>query len=155
MNIGIIVHSQTGNTYFVAQKLQEKLAAAGHTVNIERVIPAGEARPGVKNLQLETKPGIAKYDALVFGAPVQAFSLSPVMTSYLRQLVSLQKKKVAGFVTQAFPYPWLGGNRAIRQMKKICKLKGASLCGSAIVNWMHSRRDQTIIEVIEKLSKLF
>lgn len=30
MNIGIIVHSQTGNTYLVGQKIQEKLIVYGN-----------------------------------------------------------------------------------------------------------------------------
>jgi len=155
MNIGIIVHSQTGNTHSVAMKLKEKLSAAGHSVNIERLKVVGEFRPGVKDLQLETLPNAGQYDALVFGAPVQAFSLSAVMTGYLEQITSLQDKQVACLVTEAFPYPWMGGNRAIRQMRKICESKGATVCGSGVVNWMSSRRDQQITEVTDRLSRLF
>jgi len=77
------------------------------------------------------------------------------MTRYLEQIGSLQDKKVACLVTEAFPYPWMGGNRAIRQMKRICESKGAAVCGSGIVNWMKSRRDQQIAEVVDRLSRLF
>lgn len=38
MKIGIILHSQTGNTLSVANKLKEKLISLGHTVNLEQVI---------------------------------------------------------------------------------------------------------------------
>jgi flavodoxin len=155
MNIGMIIYSQTGNTHSVAMRLKEKLSAAGHSVNMERLKIVGEFRPGMKDVQFETLPNAGQYDALVFGAPVQAFSLSPVMASYLKQIASLQNKKVACLVTEFFPYPWLGGNQAIRQMKKICESKGAAVCGSGIVNWSRARREEQIIEVVDRLSRLF
>ncbi|MDF2592532.1 MAG: hypothetical protein K0S75_1998, partial [Clostridia bacterium] len=37
MKIGIIVYSHTGNTFSVAQRLEEKLTAEGHSVKIEKV----------------------------------------------------------------------------------------------------------------------
>jgi flavorubredoxin len=155
MNIGMIIYSQTGNTHSVAIKLEEKLAAAGHSVDMERLKVVGEYRPGTSDVRFETLPNVGQYDALVFGAPVEAFSLSPVMKSYLTQIPSLQDKKVACLVTQFFPFRWLGGNRAVRQMKRICESKGAAVCGSGIVNWSRSRRDQQIAEVTDRLSRLF
>ena len=155
MNIGIIVHSETGNTHSVAMTLKEKLSAAGHAVNIERLKVVGEFKAGIKDLPLETVPDAGQYDALVFGAPVQAFSLSAVMAGYLERIASLQDKQVACLVTEAFPYPWMGGNRAIRQMRKICESKGATICGTGIVNWMNARRDQQIVEATDRLSGAF
>jgi len=155
MNIGMIVYSQTGNTHSVAVKLEEKLTAAGHSVNLERLQVVGGYESGTKDIQFETLPDVGQYDALVLGSPVEAFSLSPVMASYLKQVASLQNKKVAFLVTEAFPYPWLGGNRAVRQMKRACESKGATVCGSGIVNWMKKRRDQQIVEVVDRLSGLF
>jgi flavodoxin len=155
MNIGIILYSETGNTYSVSQKLKEKLVKTGHSVNIERLKVIGKAKPGTKDIQFESLPDIEPYDALVFGSPVQAFSLSSAMTAYLSQIKSLQDKKAAFLVTQYFPFPWLGGNRAIGQMKKICETKGATVCGTAVVNWSKPTREKQIIEMVEKLSKLF
>lgn len=100
-------------------------------------------------------PNVGQYDVLVFGSPVEAFSLSPVMISYLTQVDSLQNKKVACLVTQFFPYPWMGGNHAINQMKKICESRGAVIFGSKVVNWSSSRRNLKIIEAVDRLSKLF
>lgn len=154
MNIGIIVYSQTGNTYSVAKKLEEKLAAAGHTVTLERIEVVGDVAPG-QSVQFKTLPDATKYDALVFGSPVQAFSLCQAMVGYLKQVAPLQGKQVALLVTQAFPYPWLGGNRAVRQMTRLCNAKGATVCGSGIVNWMKKRREQQIVEVVDQLSSLF
>ena len=85
----------------------------------------------------------------------EAFSLTPVFSRYLGQIASLQGKKVACLITQQFPYPWLGGNHAIRQMRKACRAKGASVCGTAIVNWAQSRREKTIADAVERLAGLF
>lgn len=155
MKIGIILYSKTGNTYSVAQKLQEKLIAEGHSVDLEKLKVESEVKPGEKNIKFENLPDIGQYDALVFGSPVQAFSLSAVMSSYLSQVASLQDKKVALLVTQQFPYPWMGGNRTINQMKKICESKGATVFGSGIINWSKSNREQKIVEVVDRLSGLF
>jgi len=155
MKIGIILYSQTGNTYSVSLKLKEKLITAGHFVDIERLKVVGEMQPGTKDIKFEKLPDAEPYDALVFGSPVQAFSLSSVMASYLTQIASLQGKKIAFLVTQFFPFPWMGGNRTVGQMKKICESKGADICGAAIVNWSNRSREKRITEVVEKLSKLF
>jgi len=153
MKTGIIVYSQTGNTLSVAEKLKEKLAAAGHSAEIEQVTVAGGRKSGDRAFQLETRPDVAQYDALVFGSAVEAFSLSPVLKSYLAGVDSLQGKQVACLVTQSFPYPWMGGNRAIRQMRRICGSKGATVRGSAIVNWAKSRREKTTARAIERLTQ--
>lgn len=155
MKIGIIVHSQTGNTYSVAQKLQERLLSTGHSVNLERLIPVDEKQGIAKNIQLKAIPDLTKYDVLVFGAPVRGASISPVLDAYLTQVASLQGKKVACFVTQFFPYRWMGGNRAISQMKKIFESKGATVFGTGIVNWKNSHREEMITDVVEKLSISF
>ena len=155
MNIGIILYSETGNTYSVSQKLKEKIVKAGHSVNIERLKVIGKVHPSTKDVKFESLPDIEPYDALVFGSPVQAFSLSSAMTAYLSQIKSLLDKKVAFLVTQFFPFPWLWGNRTIGQMKKICESKGATICGAAVVNWSKPSREKQIAEMVEKLSKLF
>ena len=103
MNIGIIVYSQTGHTLSVAMKLEEKLSAAGHVVNLERVEIYGPDRPGATHVSLKTKPSIDAYDALVFGSPVRGGMMPPAMTSYLEQVTSLQGKRVVCLVTHFFP----------------------------------------------------
>jgi flavodoxin len=40
--IGLIVYSQTGNTLSLAQKVEEKLPAAGHDVTLEHLKTIGE-----------------------------------------------------------------------------------------------------------------
>jgi len=154
MNIGLIVYSQTGNTYSVAEKLLQKLAVAGHSATLERIEIVGEPQPG-QPVEFTSTPDPTGYDALIFGSPVQAFSLCQAMKEYLQETDSLEGKSVACLVTQAFPYAWMGGNRAIRQMEKLCAAKGANVCGSGVVNWMKKRRDQQIVDVTDNLSQLF
>jgi len=155
MNIGIIVYSQTGNTLAVAEKLKEKLSAAGRSVTLEQVTVVGGRKKGDKEFQLETLPDVGPYEALVFGSAVEAFSLSPVLTEYLKEVGSLEGKKVACLVTQLFPYPWMGGDRAIRQMRKLCQAKGATVVGAGVVNWVKFRREKTTARAVTRLSELF
>lgn len=155
MKIGIIVHSQTGNTYSVAQRLQKKLLSAGQSADIERVIPLDEKQNDASKIRLQNIPDISKYDALIFGCPVRGFSVSPALEAFLSSIPTLQSKKVAIMVTQFFPFPRMGGNQTIAQMKNICESKGAVVCGTGIVNWSSRRREKMITDVVENLSGLF
>jgi flavodoxin len=154
MKIGIIVYSKTENTYYVAQKLQEKFLENGHGAEIERVVPEGEVPPRAKNVDFQSKPEIEPYDALIFGSPVHAFSLAPPMKSYLEQLDSLQDKKIACFVTKGLRFNWTGGNQAIGKMKKIIESKGGKIVGTDIVVW-NKEKDQKIDEMVRKFAVLF
>lgn len=153
MNIGIVVHSQTGNTLSVAERLREKLAAAGHAVALERLEAEGEVRPGVRDVRLKSVPDVEAYDAVVLGSPVHAFALSVAMQAYLRQVPSLAGKRVACFVTQFFPFAWMGGHHALRQMARACQAKGATVCGTGVVNWSRRNRDQRIAAVVDRVSR--
>lgn len=155
MKTGIIVHSKTGNTYSVAQRLQESLLKLGYSVSIEQIIPADENQLDVNKVQLNKVPDINEYDVLVFAGPVHGFSLSPALAACLSKYESLKDRKIAIMVTQAFPFPFLGGNRTIAKIKQICELKGAIICDTGIVNWSSRRRKEMIEEVAERLSKCF
>ena len=84
MKIGIIVYSQTGNSQSVAEKLKDRLTEKGHTAEVEQVVPAGEVSPGTKEVHFKSKPDVEAYEALVFGSPVQAFSLAAAMKAWRR-----------------------------------------------------------------------
>ena len=76
-------------------------------------------------------------------------------TAYLKSVSSLDGKKVACLVTQQFPYAWMGGNRAIGQMKKLCRAKGATIVGSAVVHWAKSKREASIAAAVSRLAGLY
>lgn len=155
MSIGVIIFSQTGNTRSVAARIREKLISMGHAAEIEEITIRGKtpAQPG--KFELEMIPAADKYDALVFGAPVQAFTLNPVMKAYMERLPSLEGKKTAIFVTKQIPLLWVGGTGAVSQIKKACLARGAEVVGSEIVVWAEKQREPSITKCVENLSKLF
>jgi len=155
MRIGIIVHSYTGNTYSVAQAIQEKLSAAGHSVSLERITASDEEQRESGKVQLIKKPEVDEYDVLIFGAPVRGFSLSPAMTAYLERLKIQRGKKAACFLTQFFPLPAMGGKSSMGQMKKLCSSKGIMVCGTGIVNWSNINRKRRITDIADRFSVLF
>ncbi len=155
MNIGLVVYSWSGNTLSVAERLKERLATVGHSVDLIQVQVIGERKRGAPDFELAALPDIGGYEALVFGAAVEAFSLSPVLAAYLKRIESLAGQQVACLVTQQFPYPWMGGHRAVRQMRKLCQAKGATIAGSAVVNWAASRREKTMAAAIDRLAGSF
>jgi flavodoxin len=154
MNIGIIIYSQTGNTYSVGKRIKNELSNRGHNVDVERII-LDQEQSGKKGIEFKTVPTLSKYDALIFGAPVEAFSLNRVMKEYLLQITSLENKKVACFVTKALPYNWTGGNRAIRQMKKLCESRNGILSSTGIIVWMNKKREKSINTLVKEICSLF
>lgn len=155
MKIGLIFFSQTGNTRSVAKKLQENLAAAGHSVVLEEITITGDTPAQAGKFELANVPAVDSYEAIIFGAPVQAFSLNPAMKAYMEQLPSLAGKKVAIFVTKQIPLLWLGGTGAVAMMKKACETRGANVAGTEIVVWAEAKREKTVGKCVENLSKLF
>lgn len=156
MKIGIMIHSNTGNTYSVAEKLRDKLIKDGHFVDLDKLEPVGGENTNetdIKKIIFDKQPDLSKYDALVFGGPVRGFSISPVLSAYLSLIPSLKNKKVSILVTEHFPYPWMGGNHTIGQIKKICESKGATIIATGVVNWKNKRREEKIVAVVDNLSK--
>lgn len=155
MNIGILVYSQTGNTLSVAEKLKAALESKGHDACIESITNEGEISPG-KPVTLVSVPDPAKYDALVFAAPVMAFSLNPVMKEYLQQIPPIKGKKAGVFSTQQFPANWMGGNRAMKTMSVLLSAKGAQAFRGGVVHWKdEKKRSAQAEEVIAALCKAF
>lgn len=144
MKIGIIVYSQTGNTYSVAKKLYDKLLAEKHLVSIEKVEASRSTKQGEQIFELKKKPDVKEFDFIIFASFVEAFSLCPVMKKYLNDIKNLNEKKVVCLVTQFFPYAWMGGNNAIKQMAKICEEKGAIISQTSIINWKNKKREEII-----------
>ncbi len=147
MNIGIIVHSQTGNTYSVGKNLKDTLKSSGHKVDLVRIKTLSTTKGDVKSsdIQLDVLPDISEYDVLIFGAWIKAFSLCPDFAVYLNQLNGLEGREVSCFVTQHFPYKWMGGTNGLATMKKILVSKGATISETGVVNW--SRNDQRAIQI--------
>ncbi len=153
MKVGLIVYSQTGNTLSVAQKLEEAIKAAGHTVSIVRVEPEGGKASGPV-IKLKSVPDVSPYDAIIFASPVQGFSLAPVMKTYLSKISGLDGKKVYCYVTQQLKKTWMGGNRAVKQITAACKAKGVDILSSGVVNWSSSIREEQISDIVKRFSSI-
>lgn len=155
MNIGIIVFSKTGNTLSVAEKLRDTLLETGHKVALEQVTASNGVERDPKKIVLTNPPSAQGYDMLVFAAPVYGGRLPAVMQVYLQDLPSLEGKLLAGFVTQAFPFPWMGGKQTINGMEKLLQAKGGKLSATGVVNWMFpGKRKVLIAETVEKIAAI-
>jgi menaquinone-dependent protoporphyrinogen IX oxidase len=155
MRIGLLIHSHTGNTLAVAEQLKEKLIKKGHTVELRKLEPVGGENKNeidINRIHFKPEPEVSGFDYVIIGAPVRGFSISPVLAAYLNKVPSLTGQKVDLFVTQAFPYSWMGGNNAIKQMVKSCEAKGAVVRETAIVNWKSKNREEMIQELCTRLS---
>ncbi len=155
MNIGIFVNSKTGNTLSVAEKLRDKLVSIGHNVALEKIVASNDGEMNIEKIVISNPPSTQGYDMLVFAAPVNGFRLAFVMQAFLRSLPSLEGKLLAGFVTEAFPFPWMGGNQSLKGMEKLVQAKGGTLSATGVVNWRSpDKRDVLITQTIEKIAAI-
>lgn len=154
MKIAIIVHSYTGNTLAVAQKIQDRLVQAGHLAEIEQIKIKGGEQPNNPSFTIDNPLIPGGYDSYIFGAPVRGFSISPVISAYLNQISSLKDQKVACFVTKQLNSNWTGGNRAITSMKNICESKGGIVVTTGIVFSKSKNRDAMIGELADRICGL-
>lgn len=155
MNIGIIVHSQTGNTLSVAKIVSQKLQNRGHNVTIETIVPNDENEIDPTKIQLDHMPDISPYEGLIFACPVRGFTISGAMLTYLSTIPPLENKKIALFVTHLFPFAWMGGTPTIGKMKSLCQAKKGNLVGTGIINWKGLNRETNIEQMAIKLSDAF
>ncbi|MEA4998862.1 MAG: hypothetical protein VB087_05655 [Candidatus Limiplasma sp.] len=152
MKIGIIVYSQTGNTLQVAEQLKAALLETGHEAALEQITAQQEQTKEGITVNLTHAPDASVYDMVYFAAPVQAFSLCPVMKRYLATMQDFGGRRAALLTTQQLPKTWMGGKRAIRQMGQAVASKGGTVLASGIVNWSAKDRDARIRQVVAELA---
>lgn len=155
MKTAIIVHSMTGNTLLVAEKLKDTLEKRGVNVHLEKVEPAGGEDKNEMNLSritFQNRLDLSEYDNIVMAGPVRGFSMSPVLKAYFDQS-SLKNRRVYMFVTHFFPFPFMGGNSAISQMKKFVEERGGIVLDSSIIDWKNPSRERKIQTLVEQFSK--
>jgi len=157
MKIGIIVYSQTGNTYSVVEKVKEELTNKGHEVNINRLEPLNpnDVHPGAKNIKYKNLPELEKYDGYIFASPVQAFSLAAGMESYLNDIEKLNNKKTACVLTKGLPFNWTGGTRAMKQLKGLVEAKKGNVVETGIIKWLSFNRNRKIKNIVNKMGQTF
>jgi len=153
MKIGLLIHSFSGNTLSVGTRLKVHLEVQGHRVHMDQIIDANENPKSDRPVTLTHIPDINYYDIIIFGAPVRAFSLSPVMTAYLKQINCIENIKVFAYVTEGLPKPWMGGNRAIRKMISLLDTKSIKILDTAVINWSSRKKEMQIDSMLNRFSE--
>lgn len=153
MKVGMIVYTVSGHTLQAAQRLQARLAADGHEVNMEHIELEGPARVSNEEAGLKNSPLIANYDTLVFCTPVRGGSPPPPVRRYLDGLASLKGKRAACLVTHFFNPSW-GANQTVAALRAACLAKGARYLGAAAVRWPGLYRTHRIERAVRELCDL-
>lgn len=152
MNIGILVYSYTGNTLLVAERIKEQIEKEGNQADIHRITCVDGKPSGNKAMVLKDVPDVSKYDKLIIGAPINAFSLCNAMKLYFKES-KISASQVNCFVTQQFKSAFFGGNRGIRQISKFVTEQGAKINNKAIVHWSSKERETQIINASEQMAR--
>jgi flavodoxin len=133
----IIVHSSTGTTLNFAEDISDQLKKEKHDVKLvhlqtDPVIKGGSV-PKTASIKFTNLPNIKDYELILLGGPVWGFSASPIAIAALEKLGKLSGKKILPFVTMGFPFPAMGGNRAISMMSDKAKELGATVLPGKII----------------------
>jgi flavodoxin len=151
MNIGIIVYSYTNNTLKIAQRLEGYLMSKGHSVSVER-IKADNENPNSSTFRLTNQPNTQSYDAIIFGTGVRGFDCTPIFKQYIQTIQSLSNKKVAGYVTQYFPFDGMGGNQALSTMTRLIREKDAQLTQLGSVHMKFRSVDKQVESLFNRVT---
>lgn len=135
MKIGVFVHSQTGNTAKLGLAVVHALREKGHDVAIELLRPAGRVNPGSKNIEFRNLPDAARFEAVLFGGPIWAHNVSPVITSAITQIAGLKGKKTLFFLTSFFPPSLSGCKRSQAAVRSLLEETGASVLTGESLSW--------------------
>lgn len=155
MKTAIIVHSLTGNTLSVAERLKDNLEKRGVSVYLEKIEPSGGENKNEMDLariNFRKRLDLTEFDTIVMAGPVRGFSMSPVLKAYFEQS-SLKNRKVYMFVTHFFPFAFMGGNSAISQMKNFVEERGGIVLDSGIIDWKNPSRERKIQSLLEQFTK--
>ncbi len=153
MHIGIIYYSVTGTTEEFASRIANALIKDKHHVELINIKTDVKVTGPGQSFKILNEPDCSRFDLVLFGCPVWAFSACPVLIAAIKKSNGLSGKKVIPFVTMGFPFRFLGGTQALRQIEKDAKNKGADVMpGIVIPKLFHdfkSLMDKAVLEIIE------
>jgi NAD(P)H dehydrogenase (quinone) len=136
MHIGIFVHSQSGHTSTMGMAVTSRLREKGHEVDIELIKPAGRVHPRMKHVEFrDDVPDMSPYDAVLFGGPVWAFTASPVVGSFIKEIPTLKGKKVLCFSTSGFPTAISGAKGGLKKLGLLLEEAGAAVLEGEPLFW--------------------
>ena len=134
----VVYYSYTGNTKKIAKIIQEKLNC--DILELTPKIPFSTDYQTVvdeyQNNSIDNKKveinniniDFSEYDEIIIGTPVWWYTISPVVTTFLKKY-DLSTKKVYLFATNA---EWLG--RTFKDFEKLCNDKIQKAAGAAVCN---------------------
>lgn len=124
MKTAIVYYSMSGNTKYVADKIEEKLNADLIRIEPVKAYPDQGAKKfiwGGKSAVMGEKPKLQpyefnaeQYDRIIIGTPVWASSFAPPIRTFLHENKSISEKKIAVFAC----FSGGGADKAIGKMKK-------------------------------------
>lgn len=146
MKIGFIIHSQSGNTLSVAHKLMDQLKIQGHDVVLTHIKDedVNNSMQHPERLVTVVDEITSNVDVLFIGGWVQAFSLCRGLNHYINHQLSIQAKETHLFLTHHFPFEWMGGTNAMKQLVKPLMSKGLDIKTSKIFNWSRKNNQHQI-----------
>ncbi len=155
MKVGIVIHSQTGNTASLAGKIAEALRQKGHEAEVHLLRPVGVVKPSSKKIEFRREPDLSEYDTILYGCPVWAFNASNVIVAYLNKLTVLKGIKVLPFVTHGL-FKFMGAKRAIDRMTSLLDMMMADVIeGEMMFRFFtenKKRTEETVQNILTKLN---
>lgn len=155
MKVGIIIHSQTGNTASLSSGIAEALRKEGFSAEVQLLRPAGIVKPSSKNIEFRREIDLSSYDTILFGCPVWAFSASNVMIAFLNKIEALKNKKVLPFVTHGLPFKFMGANQAIGRISSLLDMMMADVLeGEIFFRFLFEnkkRKEEIIQRIVNKI----
>lgn len=141
MTIGIIIHSKTGHTLSVAETLKDKFSSAGRSAVL---------------LRIEDQTDFDSFDAILLGSHTEGFALAPEMAAYLSGLPAsaLSQKKTVLLITHAFPLHAMGGNQAMKGLRKLAEQQGAKVIAEEIIDWSRPGREKQIENAVNNIASV-
>jgi NAD(P)H dehydrogenase (quinone) len=159
MNIAVIVHSKTGTTLKLGNMYAENLRKKGHVVDVVELKTNKPVNSGTAghhpDFSITNLPDPKKYDALLVGGPVWAFSASPVIYEAVKGLKDISGKKVLPFTCMGFPHESMGGKQAIDLLSKTLTEKGANVLPGKIIPGLFHNKEKTMEKAVSEVASLF
>jgi len=150
MKIGIIYYSETGHTLQACEALKTKFEELGHSVDLKAVTVIDIKT----DKTLKDCPEVLNYDLIIFGTPVQGFSLPIPMAEYLKKIHLPLNQKIGVLITQYFKVSWLGANHTIRQLLNAIEISKPDLYAYSIIHWSSKRRLDQLTKAIDKFANI-
>ncbi|HAS73079.1 MAG TPA: flavodoxin [Clostridiales bacterium UBA8960] len=148
MNIQILVHSMTGNSLHVANMLKLNLESEDHHVGLTHIKADDEKNLDPDQIKITALPDIKNADLIIIGGPVRGFAPSTAIKKLLKSFGSLKGKKVVLYVTEFFPFNFMGGKQALTAMANAIEKRGGKVEIKRVIHWYNWGRNLKILKFV-------